>query len=112
MPGRYAFRMCFSNLIYTVRPCLVHTCHAMPMPCSDHAVLLNATAQHGRVVALRRTALSEHGMAGVNQTRPHCVNQMGKAHSKPLSAWAMHGNGMLCVNRPLETEQALSDELR
>jgi len=34
----------------------------------------------------------------VNQTRPHCVNQMGKTHSKPLAA--RHGRGMLCVNRP------------
>ena len=48
-------------------------------------------------VALRRTARSEHGkgtawawhgrgMASVNQTRPHCVNQMGKTHSKHLAA--------------------------
>jgi hypothetical protein len=45
-----------------------------------------------------------HDMASVNQTRPHCVNQMGKAHSKPLAArhdTAQQGNGMLCVNRPL-----------
>ena len=48
-----------------------------------------------------------HGMASVNKTRPHCVNQIGKTHSKPLAArrgrgkaWARHGNGMLCVNRP------------
>jgi hypothetical protein len=48
-------------------------------------------------VTLRRTAWSEHGMASVNQTRPHCVNQMGKTHSKPLAvrhgrgtAWARH----------------------
>ena len=40
-----------------------------------------------------------HGMASVNQTRPHCVNQMGKTHYKPLAA--RHGHGMLCVNRPL-----------
>ena len=47
-------------------------------------------------------------MASVNQTRPHCVNQMGKTHSKPLAArhgrgteWARHGNCILCVNRPL-----------
>jgi len=47
------------------------------------------------------------GMASVNQTRPHCVNQMGKTHSKPLvarhgrgTAGARHGHGMLCVNRP------------
>jgi hypothetical protein len=51
-----------------------------------------------------------HGMASVNQTRPHCVNQMGKTHSKPLAvrhgrgrAWARHGHGMLYVNRPLES---------
>jgi hypothetical protein len=44
-------------------------------------------------VALRRTTRSEHGMArhghgmaSVNQTRPHCVNQMGKTHSKSLAA--------------------------
>jgi len=34
---------------------------------------------------------------------------MGKTHSKPLAArrgrgtaWALHGKGMLCVNRPLQ----------
>jgi hypothetical protein len=59
-------------------------------------------------VALRKTASSEHGMASVNQTRPHCVNQVGKTHSKHLAArhgrgmaWAWHGHGMLCVDRPL-----------
>jgi hypothetical protein len=31
------------------------------------------------------------GVASVNQTRPHCVNQMGKAHSKTLAA--RHGKG-------------------
>jgi hypothetical protein len=40
--------MCLSHLIYTAWPCLIHTCHAAPMPCSDHAVLLKATAQHVR----------------------------------------------------------------
>ena len=78
------------------------------MSCSDHAVLLKATAQRGR----RETAVlcrglekngmvrtwHGRGMASVNQTRPHCVNQMGKTHSKPLAA--RHGRGMLCVNRP------------
>jgi hypothetical protein len=37
--------MCLSHFIYTVWPCLIHTCHAAPVPCSDHAVLLKATAQ-------------------------------------------------------------------
>ena len=31
------------------------------------------------------------GMASVNHTRPHCVNQMGKTHSKLLAA--RHGRG-------------------
>jgi len=48
------------------------------------------------------------GTASVNQTQQHCVNQMGKTHSKPLAAqygrgmsWVQHGHGTLCVNRPL-----------
>ena len=40
--------MCLSHLIYTVRLCLIQIYHAMPMPCSDHVVLLKATAKHGR----------------------------------------------------------------
>jgi hypothetical protein len=45
-------------------------------------------------MALRRTAWSEHGMASVNQTWLHCVNQMGKTHSKPLAA--RRGMGTAC----------------
>ena len=99
--------MCLSHLIYTVRPCLIHTCHAVPMPCSDHAVLLKATAQLSRLLTaelccgLEKNGMVRawhgRGMASVNQTRPHCVNQMGKTHSKPLgsrhgrgTAWARH----------------------
>ena len=55
---------CVSHLIYTVRPCLIHTCHAMPMPmpCSDHAVLLKATARHGRLeTAVLCYGLARHG---------------------------------------------------
>ena len=39
--------MCLSHLIYTVRPCLIHT---MPCPCHArlHAVRLKVTAQHVR----------------------------------------------------------------
>ena len=40
--------MCLSHLIYTVLPCLIHTCHAAPIPCSDHTVFFKATAQHSR----------------------------------------------------------------
>ena len=50
---------------------MIHTCHDMAM----------VGAWHG------------HGMASVNQTRPHCVNQMGKTHSKPLAARHTRGMG-------------------
>jgi hypothetical protein len=43
-------------------------------------------------------AWHERVMACVNQTRPNCINQMGKTQSKPLAArygretvWARHG---------------------
>ena len=107
--------MCLSHLIYTVRPCLIHTYHPAPMPCSNHVVLLKATANHGhlsKAVLCRDLekngvvrAWHGRGMASVNQTRPHCINQMGKTHSKPLgarhgrgTAWAWH---VMCVNRPV-----------
>jgi hypothetical protein len=55
------------------------------MPCHAHAALCRGlekslSERHGR------------GMAYVHQTRPHCVNQMGKTQSKPLGA--RHGRGM------------------
>jgi hypothetical protein len=37
----------------------------MPMPCSDHAVLLKATAQHGRLSSVvLRCGLEKNGMVG------------------------------------------------
>jgi hypothetical protein len=61
------------------------------MPRHVHAALCRGLEQ----------SLSERqgrGMACLNQTRPHCVNQMGKTQSKPLAAlhgkgtaWARHG---------------------
>ena len=81
--------MCLSHLIYRVRPRLIHTCHAMLRPCRSSQG--HSTARSCCATALRKTARSEHGMASVNQTRPHSVNQMGKTHSKPLAV--RHGRG-------------------
>ena len=52
----------------------------------ETAVLCSGLEKNGMVGAWHG-----HDMAIVNQTRPHCVNQMGKAHSKPLAA--RHGRG-------------------
>jgi len=38
-------------------------------------------------------------MASVNQTRPHCVNRMGKTHSKLLAA--RHGRGRAWARRAM-----------
>jgi hypothetical protein len=73
-----------------------------PMPCHAPTMPFFSRPRHSTAVsrrpccavAFRRTAWSEHGMASVNQTRPHCVNQMGKTHSKPLAA--RHGRGTAC----------------
>ena len=107
MPCRLGFRMC---LPFDLHSAAVSDSH---LPCSDHAILLKATAQHGRLSTAVLCRVLEkngvvgawhgHGMASVNQTRQHCVNQMGKTHSKPLAArdgrgraWVQHGHGMLC----------------
>ena len=47
-------------------------------------------------------------MASVNQTRPHCVNQMGKTHSEPLAA--RHGRGTAWARHAM-CESALKDNL-
>ena len=56
------------------------------------------------------------GMASVNQTRPHCVNQMGKTHYKPLvaqhgrgKAWAWHA---MCESAFKDSTARLKSPLR
>ena len=90
--------MCLSHLSYTVRPCLIHTCHAMLRSCR-HSTAVERRPCCGLEKNGMVGAWYGHRMASVNQTRPHCVNQMGKTHSKSLAA--RHGHCLLCVNRPL-----------
>jgi hypothetical protein len=66
------------------RPMLIRTYHAIPMPRC-------AVASKGRFPNGMGTARSWRGMACVNQTWPHCVNQMRKTQSKPLAE--RHGRG-------------------
>jgi hypothetical protein len=75
-------------------------------PKGSTAVLCRGLEKNGKVRALA-WARHGHGMASVNQTRPHCVKQTGKTNCKPLAARhgrgtarTRHGHGMLCVNRP------------
>jgi hypothetical protein len=90
--------------------------HAVNMPSPYHGLERSLTERHISGMAGERHG---NGMACVNQTRPHCVNQMGKTQSNYLAerhgrgtareqqgngmgtAWEQHGNGMVCVNPPL-----------
>jgi len=46
--------MCLSHLIYTVRPCLIHTCHAMPMPRPCHALIMPFFSKPRQSTAVKR----------------------------------------------------------
>ena len=74
---------------------------AMPFPRHAPTMLFFTRSQNTTAVSRRPWCGLEkngrvgawHGydMASVSQTRPHCVNQMGKTHFKPLAA--RHGRG-------------------
>jgi hypothetical protein len=73
------------------RPMLIHTYHAVPMPlyvALCRGLETSLSERRGRGVTRER---HEIGIVCVNQTRLHCVNQMGKRHSKPLAE--RHGRG-------------------
>jgi hypothetical protein len=93
---------CLSHLIYTVRPCLIHTYHAVPLPFPYHATnilfwkwplkaMAGSWQSRGRATAWEQNG---NGMVCVN--RPLTWHGNGKR-----TAWEWHGNGMVCVNRPL-----------
>jgi hypothetical protein len=71
------------------RPMLIHTYHAIPMPspCCNPAMASRGHFQEDIIVAWHG-----NGMVWVNQTQPHCVNQMGKTQSNALVE--RHGTGM------------------
>jgi hypothetical protein len=66
--------------------CRFRFTNTMPFPSRDPAVTLRGRFQNGMFVAWQG-----NGLAYVTQTRPHCVNQMGKTQSKPLAE--RHGRG-------------------
>jgi hypothetical protein len=55
---------------------LIHTCHAHSALC--RGLDKSLSERHGRGKTRVR---HRRGMACVNQTRPHCVNQMGKTQT-------------------------------
>jgi hypothetical protein len=47
----------FSHLIYTVRLCLIHTCHAMPMPHPFHALTMPFFSRPRHSTAVKRRSV-------------------------------------------------------
>jgi hypothetical protein len=63
----------------------------MLSPSHDPAMALRARFQKGIFVTWQG-----NGMVGVNQTWPHCVNQMGKTQSEALAEWHGRGTAWYC----------------
>jgi hypothetical protein len=59
--------------------------------CESNTAALCKSKGKDTIYTLSGTAWQGNGMVCVNQTRPHCVNQMGKTQSKPLAE--RHGRG-------------------
>jgi hypothetical protein len=84
------------------------------MPCSDHVVLLKATAQHGRrETAVLCRGLEKNGMVGTwhgkcESDTATLYKSNEKETFQTLSGMAWQGNGMLCVNRPLRFHEFLT----
>src|SRR5215510_13882169 len=53
--------------------------------CESNTAALCKSNGKVTILTLSRTAWQGNGMVCVNQTLPHCVNQMGKSQSKPLA---------------------------
>jgi hypothetical protein len=67
MPFPYGFGFCLSHLIYTLRPCLIQTYHAVPLPCHEYAVLKATSQGNGRVAVGERQDMCK--LASVVQRR-------------------------------------------
>jgi len=68
---------------------LIHTCYAVLLPCCT--VALRNSFQNGMVGARHG-----HCMVCVDQTRPHCANQIEKTQSKPFATRQGRGTACYC----------------
>jgi hypothetical protein len=85
--------------------------YTMPFPCREPAVALRGRFQNGIFVAWEGNGMGT-ALARVNQTRPHCVNQMRKTQFKALAerhgkgtAWERHG---MCESALRQSAQLFS----
>jgi hypothetical protein len=85
-------------LIYTVRPCLIHTYHAVPLTCraaqGSDCVFPIWFTQCGRVwfTHTMRSSCRARAMSWP------CRSVSDFSRPRHSVAWARHGHGMACVN--------------
>jgi hypothetical protein len=110
LPCRAAkgLELCLSRLIYTVKPSLIHTCHAAPVPCPEHAVL-KATSQGIWATCLRSASSGYHAEIHVGYQK-HANPLQCRTSSSDISAYhtdfheghgtggGRQGSGMACMN--------------
>jgi hypothetical protein len=93
--------MCLYLLIYTVRPCLIHTFHTLP--CHAHAMLRLCRYSQGHSTAISTAVLccglEKNGMVGAwhgkcESDTAALYKSNGRHLLKPLSA--RHGRGTAC----------------
>jgi hypothetical protein len=106
--SRNGFRLCLSNFIYTVRPCLIHPCHGMCELASavqsdlptfgffhegyqKHTKQLNCTTSTSDISGCHAEFHEGHGIVGKLQ---------GRGMARVNNA-ARHGRGMACMNCPI-----------
>jgi hypothetical protein len=100
IPCRSAKRLdCLSHLIYTVRPCLVHTYHAVPMPFREAFRLSFPFDLHGAALFVSHILCRSHAVP--LPCHEHAALKATAQSHGMVAAVKRHGNGMVCVNPPL-----------
>ena len=91
--------MCLSHLIYTGQQCLIHTCHAMPMPRPCHTLTMPSflRPRYNTTVVIRPVGyLPAFGFfrlpRGVQRRARHCRSKAGARHGM-CELTARHGRG-------------------
>jgi hypothetical protein len=91
--------MCLSRLIYTVQPCLIHTCHTMHVPRPCHALTMPFLSRPRHITAVERGPvgyLPAFGFfrlpCGLSRRTQHCRRMAGARHGM-CELTERHGRG-------------------
>jgi hypothetical protein len=72
--------MCLSHLIYTMWPCLIRTCHAMPMPCPCHVLTMPFFSRPRHNTAVERRPVGYQRAFGFFRLPRGVPHRLSEAH--------------------------------